>query len=147
MQPQELESVERRLTGALTAWAVASVLVGGVLALLGRRADRAGLLQFGRQTAGWGVVDGAIAGIGTLVRRRRGPLDEAQSTKQARSLRNLLLVNAAADVGYVAGGVAIAARARSGRASARLGAGDGLAMIVQGVFLFILDVTHARRVR
>ena len=147
MQPSALAVVERRLTRSLSAWSLASVIGGLALALWGKRRGRHGLLAFGRQTVGWGVVDAAIAGVGAMVSHRRGPLDEPRAAKQARSLRRTLLVNAAADVGYVAGGAVVARRARAGRPLSRLAAGDGLAMVLQGLFLLVLDLTHARRLR
>jgi hypothetical protein len=52
-------------------------------------------------------------------------------------LRTVLLVNAGLDVGYVAGGVAMARRGRPG---------DGLAIAGQGLFLLWLDLRHAGRV-
>ncbi len=79
-------AVETRLTTVLGAWAAASVVLGGVLAA-GQRTR-----GFGRQTAAWGAVDGAIAAVGVRNRRRRGPTDPAR-------LRRVLLVNAGLDVG------------------------------------------------
>ncbi|MGA0946179.1 MAG: DUF6992 family protein, partial [Candidatus Nanopelagicales bacterium] len=64
---------------------------------------------------------------------------------EARKLRNLLLINAVADVVYIAGGAHIAVHAgRDGR-SFRMTRGDGLAIIIQGAFLLGLDATYAKR--
>ncbi|GHE11135.1 DUF6992 family protein [Klenkia taihuensis] len=115
--------VETRLTTVLGAWAAGSVVLGGVLAT--RPATRG----FGRQTAAWGAVDGAIAAVGARNRRRRGP------TAPAR-LRTVLLVNAGLDVGYLLAGAALL---RSDRWR-----GDGAAVLVQGAFLLLLDGTAAR---
>ncbi len=125
------EDVEQRLTRVLGAWAAGSLAVGGVLAA--RPATRG----WGRQTAAWGAVDGAIALAGTAARRRRGPTDP-------RRLRRVLLVNAALDVGYAAAGLALA---RSPRARARGWSQDGAAVVVQGAFLLALDLTAARALR
>lgn len=119
-------TVEERLTRVLGAWAVGSVVLGGALSV------RPTTRGFGRQTAAWGLVDGAIAGVGVLGRRRRGPTDRAR-------LRRVLLVNAVADVGYVAGGAALV---RHGRWR-----GDGWAVLVQGAFLLVLDTAAARALR
>jgi hypothetical protein len=91
------------------------------------------------------TIDALIAGGGVLSRRRRGPLTIEQETKKAQGLRTLLLVNAAADVGYVLGGLFMNARGRKGLKTLRMGAGDGAAIVVQGAFLLVLDVTQARR--
>jgi hypothetical protein len=121
-------TVEERLTRLLGAWAVASVVVGGLLAL--RPASRG----FGRQTAAWGVVDGAIAVVGARRRAARGPTEPHR-------LRRVLLVNAGLDVGYLAVG-AVLLRTRGGRG--RDLRGDGAAVLVQGAFLLVLDAAAAR---
>ncbi|MEG7677117.1 hypothetical protein U2060_15360, partial [Listeria monocytogenes] len=75
----------------LGAWAAASVGVGAVLSV--RPATRG----FGRQTAAWGAVDGAIAWAGARKRRAKGPTEPGR-------LRAVLLLNAGLDVGYLAAG-------------------------------------------
>lgn len=119
-------TVEEDLTRTLSAWAAGSVAVGGLLALSPRTRG------FGRQTAAWGAVDGAIAYAGVRGRRRKGPTDPAR-------LRRVLLVNAGLDVGYLALGQRM-------RRSERW-RGDGAAVLVQGAFLLLLDTTAAVRLR
>jgi hypothetical protein len=102
-------------------------------------------MTFGRQTAMWGAVDALIAGAGTLSRSRRGELTQEQVDAEARKLRTLLLINAAADVLYIAGGAHIAVRAGSSGTSFRMTRGDGLAILIQGAFLLALDTTYARK--
>ncbi len=118
-------TVETRLTTVLGTWAAASVVVGGALAPSTRTRG------FGRQTAAWGAVDGAIATVGARNRRRRGPTDP-------RRLRRVLLVNAGLDVGYVVTGAALLRTDRW--------RGDGAAVVVQGAFLLVLDTWAARAV-
>ena len=119
-------SVEEDLTRVLGWWATGSVAVGAVLAA--RPATRG----FGRQTAAWGAVDGAIALAGRRSRARRGPTEP-------RRLRRVLLVNTGLDVAYVAVGAWLV---RDGRWR-----GDGWAVVVQGGFLALLDGEAARRLR
>jgi hypothetical protein len=123
--------VEERLTRVLGGWAAGSLAVGAALAL--RPATRG----FGRQTAAWGAVDGAIALVGARRRAAKGPTEPAR-------LRRVLLVNAGLDVGYLAAGLVLvrhpAARARGLR-------GDGVAVLVQGAFLLVLDSAAARALR
>jgi hypothetical protein len=119
-------SVEEQLTRVLGTWAAASTAVGAALAISPRTRG------FGRQTAVWGAVDGAIALVGARRRAARGPTDPAR-------LRRVLLVNAALDVGYLA---AAAWLLRDGRWR-----GDGAAVAVQGAFLLALDTTAAQRLR
>ena len=117
-------SVEQHLVRVLGRWAAGSVLVGAALSAHPRTRG------FGRQTAAWGAVDGAIALVGA---RRQA----AGRTTDAARLRRTLLVNAGLDVGYLALGARLR---RSERWS-----GDGLAVLVQGAFLLLLDTTAAVR--
>lgn len=126
-----MTDVEQRLTRVLGGWAAASAAVGVGLAL--RPATRA----FGRQTALWGAVDGAIALVGARRRVSRGPTDPAR-------LRRVLLANAGLDVGYVAGGAWLL---RDGRWRGGRWKGDGAAVVVQGAFLLVLDSVAARALR
>ena len=110
----------------LGGWAAASGPRGALLA--GPPATRG----FGRQTAAWGAVDGAIALVGARRRAARGRTDPAR-------LRRVLVLNAGLDVGYLAAGGVLVARTRW--------RGDGLAVLVQGAFLLVLDTVAARRLR
>lgn len=151
MDQSELERHERQISALLGAWAASSVIKGTAIALIGKRTARQQWLRFGRQTAMWGAVDGLIAGVGTVVRSRRGELTPDEVAAEARKLRTLLLINAAADLVYIAGGAHVAFHARPARpgspevTSLRLGRGDGLAIVIQGAFLLLLDTTYARR--
>ena len=108
-----------------------AVVVGGALALFPR--TRA----FGLQNLMWGAID---AGLAAFTRRQR-------SVPKKRMLRRILLVNAALDVGYVATGAHLAARTPSfgGRLSRADARGHGLAIVIQGAALFVIDLTAARR--
>lgn len=121
-----MSDVEQQLTRTLARWAAGSIALGAALSV------PAGTRGFGRQTAAWGAVDGAIAWWGARNRAGRGPTD-------ARRLRRVLLVNAGLDVGYVATGAWLV---RDGRWR-----GDGLAVLVQGGFLLWLDTAAAARLR
>ena len=148
MDRDELEGYEREITTLLTVWAAGSVIKGTAIALIGKRTGRKQWMRFGRQTAMWGAVDALIAGAGALSRSRRGELTQEQVDAEARKLRTLLLINAAADVVYIAGGAHIAFHAKPGppeKTSLRMGRGDGLAILVQGAFLLALDATYARK--
>lgn len=116
-------SVEERLTRVLAAWAAGSMVTGAALSVSPRTRG------FGRQTAAWGAVDALIVAAGLRTRARTGPTDPAR-------LRRVLLVNAALDVGYLVVGAGLVRRARW--------RGDGLAVLVQGGFLLVLDTAAAR---
>ncbi|WP_088318261.1 hypothetical protein [Kineosporia sp. R_H_3] len=95
-----------------------------------------------RQALGWGLVDLAIVGWGLrgLRRARRTGLTPDAARARARRMARVTGVNAVLDVGYVASGVALAARAPRRR-------GDGLGIAVQGLALLWLDVRHASAFR
>ncbi|MDP9435444.1 MAG: hypothetical protein M3P93_09740 [Actinomycetota bacterium] len=118
--------VEERLTAVLGAWAAGSVTLGTLLAAAPRTRG------FGRQTAVWGALDGAIAWAGTRHRAAHGRTDPAR-------LRRVLLVNAGLDAGYLLAGLWLL---RDGRWR-----GDGAAVLVQGGFLLALDTLAARALR
>ena len=135
------EEIESALTGELASWGLASTALGITLGL----GTGGPLRRFGRQTAMWGIVDLAIAGVGRLARSRRGMLTPDEVATQVARLRKLLWANAAADVVYVLGGTVIAVRGAAGKTTFRMGVGDGVAIVIQGGFLLLLDVTYARK--
>ena len=93
---------------------------------------------FGRQTLGWAAINGAIAAVG-----HHGLKTNAEDpTARARKLRTTLVVNSVLDVGYIAAGVAVARSKHPRFADAH---GDGVAVVVQGLFLLWLDARHAFR--
>lgn len=132
-----LSTVRSDLTRALTAWSVLSLVVGAGLARWGRGERAAGLA---RQNLAWGAIDLGIAAVGA--RANRAPVDDVPAA--ARSLRRLLLLNSALDVGYVAAGLALL---RAGRLNGRDSTGDGAAVVAQGAFLLVLDLVNAARLR
>ena len=148
MDRDELIGAEQEIATLLTLWAAGSVIKGGAIALIGHATGRKQWTRFGRQTALWGAVDGLIAGAGALSRSRRGELTQEDVEFEATKLRVMLLLNAAADVLYIAGGAHIAFHAKPGppeRTSLRMGRGDGIAIMIQGAFLLALDATYARK--
>lgn len=144
---ESLAAVERTLGTALAGWAAVSVAVGGVCTAIAMRTDDFEYFAFGRQTAAWGAIDGVIAGMSLLGRLGRGSLSSQEVESKARSLRRFLVANAIADVGYIASGVAIMSRGRRGTRTLGLRSGDGLAIVLQGAFLLVLDASQARRLR
>lgn len=83
--------VVRDLIRRLAVLGGTSTLAGAALAASRREAVRA----FGRQTAGWGVIDIGIAAVSALRPNPPGP----------DRLRRVLVVNSVLDVGYVAVGL------------------------------------------
>jgi hypothetical protein len=118
-------------------WGAASLLVGtGLLAWLRLGARRSALLeQFAIQTAAWGTAEVALA---ALARGSLGIRDLAAATR----LDRLLWLNLGLDAGYVMLGLALAIV--GWRLARHLGyVGAGIAIIVQGGALALLDLTFA----
>lgn len=130
------------LSRATVTWSALSTAAGLPLALRGDPWWRA----FGRQQVGWAAVDLGVVVVAGALRRRRmrrsgNPYAPAVLARERRTLRRVLLVNAAADAAYVAGGVWLW-RANPDT-PARAGAGAGI--VVQGAFLCVHDTVQALR--
>lgn len=130
---------ERALARTTVGWGVISVAAGAVVAVVTRDPGRR---SFGLQTAGWGAVDLGIAVVGLrLQQRRMRALPDAYAAAALEAervkLRRILLVNAAADVGYLALGAVLVRDPRP-----RV-AGSGVAIVVQGAFLLLHESHHA----
>jgi hypothetical protein len=140
MWADTLLAAESAHLARLLVWSVASVLVGTALVAwlhIGRR--RSSLLEhFGIQTAGWGAAELAF---GAIARASLAPRDLAAATR----LDRLLWLNIGLDAGYVLVGVALLLTGwRLGR---RLGlVGAGLAVVVQGIALALLDLLLAGQI-
>ena len=129
----------RRVTHRLAGWSAASIIAW--LVTIGSKGPfwRA----FGVQCATWGAVDAVIALGGQQAAERRQAAATVQTDMaHARQLRRLLWFNAALDVLYVAGGIALLRSRRGDRARH----GHGAGIILQGAFLLIFDMLHALRV-
>jgi len=142
MEEGATAGVERALQRRLAVWTAASSASALALEGASRQAVRPGqaevLRAAARQTAGWAAVDAAILAWGRL--RRAAPRPPAEAR---RRLQRLLAVNAALDVGYVAGGAAAVVAGRRPGGRARL-VGDGAAVVVQGAALLALDAAALR---
>ena len=118
-------------------WGAASLLVGtGLLAWLRLGARRSALLeQFAVQTAAWGTAEIALA---ALARASLGIRDLTAATR----LDRLLWLNLGFDAGYVMLGLALAIV--GWRLARHLGyVGAGIAIVLQGGALALLDLTFA----
>ncbi len=136
--PDNGPDVAELLTRRLAVFGVASVLGGTALALATTRATAR---AYGQQSAIWGAINLAIAGIAA----QRATAHPARAVR----LRRTLLVNAALDVGYVAVGAHVAFHRTTfgGRQSPQAALGHGLAIVDQALGLLALDLVHARALR
>jgi hypothetical protein len=140
MWADTLLAVERAHVIRLMFWGGASLLVGGVLLGLMRvRGHRSALLEhFGIQTMAWGAIELALALTGF---RRLELRDLAGATR----LDRFLWLNIGLDVGYVMVGMTLLVI--GWRMTRRLGlVGAGMAVIVQGSALALLDLVLANQI-
>lgn len=142
MWSDTLLALERAHLLRVALWGGGSVLAGSLLlallAVRGRLGTSALVKHFAIQTAAWGAVDLALV---ALAWRGLALRDHAGATR----LDRLLWLNLGLDVGYVGVGVTLALTAwLLGR---RLGGvGAGLAIVTQGLALFLLDLVLVRRI-
>lgn len=119
----------------LAGWSIGSIAAG----LFWLRGASEMLKGFASQMIGWGVVDLVIALLGlrgaarNAVRYASREISEAEHAAESRKFERILAVNAALDIGYIAGGVALARQPSKHRQ------GMGWGIIVQGLYLLIWD--------
>ncbi len=120
-----LQHVTTAGTLALTALAALSIVTG--VLLLRQRAEV--LRSFGLMTLLWGIVNAFIAAVTYM--RLQAVLTTPETMEASR---HLLRLNLGLDLVYILVGVCLL-RARSDR-----GMGFGLAVALQGVLLFLIDM-------
>jgi hypothetical protein len=140
MWADTLLAIERAHLIRLIVWGGASLLVGSaLLGLLRMRGHRSSLLDhFGIQTAAWGalILLLALAGLMRL---------ELRDLAGATRLDRFLWLNIGLDTGYVMVGVTLVVL--GWRVMRRLGlVGAGLAVVVQGSALALLDLVLASQI-
>jgi esterase/lipase len=139
------------LARRLLLWSGVSILAGIALIAFHPPWRESFWGGFGLQAVLWGLIDAGIAGFGIAntkksIRAAKGqdPVEvDAQARKDAQRLRKLLWINTGLDVLYVAGGLAWALTRGAANPFA---AGTGWGIVLQGAFLFLFDLFHARAV-
>jgi hypothetical protein len=140
MWADTLLAAERAHALRLLVWGGGSMLAGtALLAWLHTGRRRSALLEhFGIQTAAWGAV---VLVLGLLARAMLAPRDLAGATR----LDRLLWLNVGLDVGYALVGMTLAVVGwRLGRRFGLVGA--GLAVVLQGIALALLDLVLAGQI-
>ncbi len=143
MWSDTLLTLERAHLLRVALWGGGSVLAGSLLlallAVRGRLAASALVKHFAIQTAAWGAVDLALVAVAWRSLALRDHAGAAQ-------LERVLWLNIGLDAGYVGVGATLALTAwLLGR---RLGGvGAGLAIVTQGLALFVLDLIVASQLR
>lgn len=138
---RDIYRLQRTISWQLLAWSGFSLLIGLWLTRTQRDPNRRG---FGQQAAAWGAIDAAIAVGGQIAANQRAAdptaRDASVQQQEARKLKRLLWFNAALDVLYVLGGLALSHRPDP---KGRGWRGHGWGIVVQGSFLFCFDLYHA----
>jgi hypothetical protein len=123
----ETQKFVRQLGRALIVWSIASIIAGVILLLL-----PVSLLQgIGLQALLWGIIDILIAAIGIFRQK------EQSADKAARFLR----INVFLDIGYMLVGVLLIVFLWVDTFIL----GNGVGIIIQGAFLFVLDLYFYRK--
>ena len=123
----ESNRLSRRLGTALIVWSIASIISGIVLMFV-----PVSVLQgIGLQAVLWGIIDAVIAVAGVLRNM------EMSAEKAARFLR----INAFLDIGYMLVGLVLILLFWVDA----LILGNGIGIIIQGAFLFGLDLFFYQR--
>ncbi len=127
---------QERALGGLLAWGAGSTVIGA-----GLLRTQPVVRHAAQQALVWGLIDLLLALNGRRSARRQAAVADAAATISAAiRFRTLLVVNAALDAGYVAGGAGLARR--SLQHPERRGTGLGIAL--QGLFLLIYDLLLLR---
>jgi hypothetical protein len=143
---------ERAHLRRVGAWGLANVVAGGTLALSSDRRRTPARHGFGVQSAGWGLVNTAIA-AGGLAFGGRGEPPETPGDALAAESRwgQVLVLNLGLNVGYAMAGGALAWAGANGSSGGDALRGHGQAVVVQGAGLFVLDALawagHRERMR
>lgn len=118
----------------LGSWALGNIALGGIMA--GRTSGET--KAFHQMNIYWNTVNLAIAGFGYYSAMNEVPSSEFWETMNAQnSIEKILLVNAALDLGYMAGGLYLLERGR--RLDKDQFKGFGKSVILQGAFLMSFD--------
>jgi hypothetical protein len=134
---------QERVSSLLFNWNAVNIFVGLI------SSTRGGFWRgVGSQMVGWGVINWAIAVLGShFGRKRRESLPDPDSLevfeKERTGLRNVLWVNWALDLLYMWFGWRLLRGAKPKDAQR---AGLGVGILLQGLFLFIFDSLMLREV-
>ncbi len=127
---------QERVLDLLLAWGIGNVGAGTVLALRSQGIKRA----IGVQAVAWGLVDSAVAlYAGCIARRhatsaRSGMYGARHIQQRAQRFEQLLALQTAADIAYVAAGAFFAYRSRAPWVQ-----GTAIGVLIQGGALLVYD--------
>ena len=123
----------------LGGWAAANFLVSGIGWARGSGSN----MYFHQGNVLWNTVNAGIAGVAlySLYQGDAGSLSMMESLQEHFGLEKTLLFNAGLDVGYMAAGFYLREKAKNNLKNHDRFKGYGSALILQGAFLFVFDLT------
>lgn len=131
MSDQTFFHFQERTLGGLLLWGLGSIVLG----LPGLASHTMVLRHAGIQAVAWGAIDVVLAALGRRAARAKITQRSTNGPAQARRFRAILLANAGLDIGYIAAGASLVAKAQ-GRGER---VGMGLGIVLQGAFLLGYD--------
>jgi hypothetical protein len=136
---EDVRPFQLTISRRLLWWSVPSVILGTIGVLLPWPVVQG----FALQALIWGGIDALLALLGLRRAQRRAGRypDHAEDVAETLRLRRTLMVNGFLDIVYIAVGVGIVVTLF--RQPFPLG--NGIGVIVQGIFLLFFDFGHARR--
>ena len=135
----ELGDAQRAHLWRVGAWGVANAVGGAALWLASDAETAPGRRAFGLQSAAWGAVNTAIAVVGLAGGPGEPTAEWAAAFGAENGYADVLLVNLGLNVGYAAVGATLWAVSGRGVSNPAAWRGHGIALVVQGAGLFVLD--------
>ena len=135
----DLSDAQRAHLWRVGAWGLANAVGGAALWLASDAEGPPGRRAFGLQSAAWGAVNTGIAVVGLAGGAGEPTADWAAALGAENGYADVLLVNLGLNVGYAAVGATLWTVSGRGVSNPAAWRGHGIALVVQGAGLFVLD--------
>lgn len=138
---QQQARLQRIGTWTLASWSVANLAVSGIAIGNAKGSSR----YFHEMNLYWNAVNVGIAGMGLLALRKKNDNPTVSSVvKEHYTLQKSLLLNTGLDLAYVTSGFWLLDKSKTELTTLRQDRfrGFGQAVVVQGGFLLIFDLTN-----
>lgn len=138
---EHLQQRERTAMLSLGTWAIGNIAIGSLLAARSKTEEQKAFYQM---NAGWNIINLAIASAGFYASQKGMPdaLTSWDIVEKHYSLQKTFLFNAGLDVGYMAGGAWLMEHSKTSLKNPVQMRGFGKAIVLQGGFLFLFDLTQ-----
>ena len=135
----DLSDAQRAHLWRVGAWGLANAVGGAALWLASDAEGSPGRRAFGLQSTAWGAVNTGIAVVGLAGGAGEPTAGLADALGAENGYADVLLVNLGLNVGYAAVGATLWAVSGRGVSNPAAWRGHGIALVVQGAGLFVLD--------